>query len=537
MKSVRYIAVSVLCCIITCCALAETFVLRNGETAEGLVVKTKHPRVTIRINAGVLEYDLEDFDNTTREKHFQHVGPGEPLGNYIRDLPSGYQTNLLNVTSFDVNTAGIKEVRVREILGYGDYFVEFTPLDVAEDRILSASAVIIDPNTSEKQAARVSGNNRKEITSHKMHGSTSVRCQVHLSEITDVEADRMIRQDWMSLLKYAANSKHTELDCKVFLKTLDSYAFATNVLDAVYLSKLGSVDYYDLFMENITHGFPKKGLRLGVTLRMQSGGRVSFTLQLPQIRKPPLLPSSKLTFKFKPMGDELVAVAYNQGLLPGAFRFRCGTLGLRLVPTCIAGSDYDRIKRRIPSLGQAIIDYREICPVEITRDSNQDISGTGTILPKGLRFKYGLLGFDQPNQSQRYYVIGVPRGVERIDGPNTDHNSKTDTKKDAYIQIPPMATRAFKLRIHEATAKLAPGNHSLEFALFIEEEEDAGKRWRCHHGAFELTKTETDAVIHGVSNNIRCSHLGLILTLEPPRGCPRSPRNIISELISGEKVP
>jgi hypothetical protein len=57
--------------------LAETFVLSDGKPVEGTVLRTEGERVTIRTATGISSYDVSQFDEPTREKHFPGLGRGE----------------------------------------------------------------------------------------------------------------------------------------------------------------------------------------------------------------------------------------------------------------------------------------------------------------------------------------------------------------------------------------------------------------------------------------------------------------------------
>lgn len=54
-------------------ASAETFVLNDGKEIEGTTLRTNGRKVTLKTKSGVSTYDVLEFDQKTRDKHFEDL--------------------------------------------------------------------------------------------------------------------------------------------------------------------------------------------------------------------------------------------------------------------------------------------------------------------------------------------------------------------------------------------------------------------------------------------------------------------------------
>ena len=69
-------------------ASAETYVLANGKTLEGTVIRSEGTRVTLQTKTGVATYELREFDDETLQKLLAQPMTGVAPGPVRVDVPA-----------------------------------------------------------------------------------------------------------------------------------------------------------------------------------------------------------------------------------------------------------------------------------------------------------------------------------------------------------------------------------------------------------------------------------------------------------------
>lgn len=81
----RLIVLLLMVGLVALTGMAEVFVLRDGDEVEGEVVRTSADgRATIKMKTGVRTYDVSEFADETRAKHFADLKPSSERTEIIR---------------------------------------------------------------------------------------------------------------------------------------------------------------------------------------------------------------------------------------------------------------------------------------------------------------------------------------------------------------------------------------------------------------------------------------------------------------------